>query len=142
MSRVEDEELRRRLEALGYEEGGYVYKFPIKNANFTQLIYEIEKASGLLFLALHGHASYDGETLEITSRRKLTSEELTKIETAIMGHTPTELNKYLFKKTLEINEKILNRTILITIWTREPLTSTEIRRIEKTLESEHMKVKT
>jgi len=135
---VEDEDLRKRLKALGYDMGGWVYDFPREGANFLQLQYEIEAATGFCFFAVDGHASYDGSTYQITSRRRLTPEEISAIEEVVKNHVPAELYTYTFRKKIT-HPKILNQSILISLHSKEELTKEEVAELAAVLEAEHLK---
>ena len=136
--RIEDEDVRRRLAKLGYVDGGSVYRFRIKGANFVQLQHEVDKAVGLCFFGPDGHASYDGQVYEIVSRKPLGSEVIKAIEEVVKAHEPKKLRRYVFQRRLD-HPKVVNARILITVFA-EKLTKKDIKKLEAELEAEYVPV--
>jgi len=76
-----DEQMRERLEELGYTGGGHVYEFLTTRADLDSILDDIEDATGLRFReGADGHASLAGNTLRITSKEKIADSKLEDIE--------------------------------------------------------------
>jgi len=76
-----DEQMRERLEELGYTGGGHVYEFLTARADLDSILNDIEDAVGLRFReGEDGHASLAGSTLRITSKEEIPKTRLEEIE--------------------------------------------------------------
>jgi len=76
-----DEQMRERLEELGYTGGGHVYEFLTAKADLDSILDDIEDATGLRFReGADGHASLAGDTLRITSKEEIANSKLEDIE--------------------------------------------------------------
>jgi len=75
------EEMRERLEELGYTNGGVVYEFFTPRTDLDSILDDIEDETGLRFKeGDDGHAQLAGNTLEITSKREILDSRLGEIE--------------------------------------------------------------
>lgn len=78
-----NEQMRRRLEELGYVDGGRVYKFPTVREDLDSILDDIESVTGLKFKeGEDGHAQLAGNALRITSKEEVPDPKLEKIEKA------------------------------------------------------------
>lgn len=76
-----DEEMRKRLEELGYTGGGHVYEFFTARTDLDSVLDDIQNEIGLRFReGDDGHASLRGNTLRITSKEEVPDSKLREIE--------------------------------------------------------------
>lgn len=81
---VYGEEMRERLEDLGYIDGGKVYEFITARSDLDSILDDIESETGLRFReGEDGHAELGGNTLRITSKEEVPDPELEDIEKAV-----------------------------------------------------------
>jgi len=76
-----DEEMRKRLEELGYVDGGHVYRFLTARPDLDSILDDIENETGLSFRGGEdGHASLEGNVLKITSKEEIPEAKVEGIE--------------------------------------------------------------
>jgi len=74
---IRTEEMRERLEELGYVGGGHVYEFHTLRTDLDSILDDIEGETGLRFReGKDGHAQLAGDTLRITSKEEIPDSKL------------------------------------------------------------------